>query len=127
MADLPEIESFKDVQHLHHHHATRARRRHADDFVTAVAAANRFAFERLVIVQVLERDDAAILLHEVDDQARGLAAVKLVLAVFLDTFKRVSEVRLLPGVAELIKRTVFSQENLRRTRVLVPPWLEFLE
>ena len=127
VADPGEIESFQDVQHLNQHDAARAGRRHADDLVAAIAAAYRLALDRLVPRQVLERDDAAVVGHEIGDQPCGLAPVEAVLAVPLDAFQRPREIRLLPGVTGLVEGAVRFQEDLRRARVALPVAIQPLE
>src|SRR5689334_16524599 len=71
-----EIISLENVQHLDKCDAAGSRRRHRDYLVTAIRPANRCPLLRFVGRQILQRDQAAVATHVVDDQAGSLAAVE---------------------------------------------------
>src|SRR5947207_4092108 len=79
-----EIVALEDVQHLHERGTTRAWRRHRDDLVAAVSAANRCALFRLVLRQILHRDESAAASHFLGQQTGCLTAVESVAPLYAD-------------------------------------------
>ena len=112
-----EIEAFKNIQHLHQHHAARAGWRHADNVVAAITATNRLPLNRLIFRQILCRDDAAVGRHELGEALRILASIKTIPALLLNQFERVCQIRLNPGIAKLVGRTILPGKFGRRSGV----------
>ena len=112
-----EIEAFKNIQHLYQHHAARAGWRHADNLVAAITATNRLPLNRLIFRQVLSRDDAAISRHELGKALRILALVKTIPALLLNQFESMCQIRLHPGIAQLVARTILPGKLGRRSGV----------
>ena len=87
-----EVVRLEDVQHLDQRHAAGADRRHRDDLVAAIEAAQRRALPGLVLRQILSRDQAAVRFHVVGDAIRDPAFVEDVGAVRGDRAERLAEI-----------------------------------
>ena len=120
MANFPEVKSLEDIQHLYKGDTAGARWRHADNFISSISTSNGRAFFRLILREVFCRDNAVVGCHEISDQPGRLTFVEAVFAISLNSLKGCCQVRLLPGVARLVKRTVGFEEDFRRAGVLLP-------
>ena len=86
--------AFEHAEHLQDADAARARRRRREDAVAAVLALERLALHYLVILQVGQRDQAAVAFHVRRQQPRRLAFVETPGAVAPDAFERARQFRL---------------------------------
>ena len=93
------VEAFQHVQHLHQRGPARGRRRHADDVVTPVRAADRLPLHGLVEGKVLFGDPAAAALHLLGEETRRRAGVEAVAALVADAFQRGRQIGLHQGVS----------------------------
>ena len=64
-----QIEAFQDVQHLQHMHAGRSGRRWQQNFITAIGATQRCAFNRGEISDIGSGDNAAHLPNAISNRA----------------------------------------------------------
>ena len=87
-----EVVALEDVEHLDQRDAAGARRRHRDDLVAAIRAADRRALLRLVLREILLGDQPAVAPHLRGDQSRGLARVEAVAALVADARERTREI-----------------------------------
>ncbi len=108
--------AFEDVEHLDQHNAARRRRRHRHDVMAAIAAAQRRALDRAVILQILRRHDAAVGLNGGRDAAGGLALVERAGAVACDRRQRVGEIALEQRVAGRERAAIRLEEDFGRGR-----------
>ena len=106
--------ALQDIEHLDQVHAARGGRRNADDLVAAIAAAQRHALQRPIILQVLAAEDSAGIAHAVGDFLRDLALIERARPVPRDGFERAGEVGLHQPVAGREQSAVRFQEDLRR-------------
>ncbi|ABA53282.1 hypothetical protein BURPS1710b_A0298 [Burkholderia pseudomallei 1710b] len=106
-------------QQLHEADAARARRRRGDHAIAVPVRLDRLAPHRLVLDEILLRDQAAALLHRCGDQVGRLAVVEILRAVVRDAREHRSELRLLEGrarlqAAEVLIEVRLAAELLRR-------------
>src|SRR4030095_642960 len=74
--------------------AAGGRRRHRNDPISAISAAERYALLRHVIAQILACDQAAVVLHILCNQPGRFAFVELAWPFLLQTSKRGGQFRL---------------------------------
>ena len=127
MTHVSQIKSFQNIQHLDDTHATGAGRWHADNLVATIGAAHRFALNRLVHGQILLGDQTTIGLHKGSQHAGILTPVETITPFVADPFKRPGQIRLLPGVPQLVRRSVRFKKNFCRAWELLPESLIIAE
>src|SRR6185436_12114103 len=93
------------LEHLDERDASGGRRRHGDDLVAPIGAAQRLADGGLVRAQVFGGDDAAVRLHRADDQPRGVALVEVARILF-DPCQHAGELRLHEDLAGFVEASV---------------------
>ncbi len=96
-----KIVALKNIQGLDQHDTAGGRRRRADDFVSAIGAANGLALLHFVVRQILGGNQAATFLHCRGKFARQCAVVEIV-GFLGDALERAGEV----GLAENLSRLV---------------------
>ena len=97
--ELAAAVAFQDVEHLDQHHAARGGWRHRDDVVAAIAPAHRRAQQRLVVLEIIARHDAAFGPHRRDQLVGDGAFVEGARAVAGDRRQGVGQIALHQGVA----------------------------
>ncbi len=102
-------------------HAARRGRRHRDDVVAAVAAAHDRALDRLVILQIVRRHDAAGFFHRVGDPRGDRALVEGARAALGNRLQRVGEIELDQPVAGVQRLAAVLEQNARRRRPAPQP------
>ena len=106
----PQVERLEHVQHFDQRHSARAGRRDRQDRESAEAALQRRADFRLVLLEIAERDQAAVLLHRRCDGLGDRAAIESVRAALGDQPQRVREFGLLEDFAGLVKLAVAQED-----------------
>ncbi len=86
-----------------------ARRRHGEDLVSAVAAANRRSLLRAIGLQVLPRDDPSVLGHLFLEELRGLPFVEAGGSSLGDAYQRLRQIRLLEELPDLVGLAVLRE------------------
>src|SRR5437762_10247224 len=90
---LRQIVALENVEHLDERDAARAGRRHRDDLVAAIRAFHGRAADRIVILQILARDEAAVREHLLLQRLRRLALVETGWPLRGDPLERSRELR----------------------------------
>ena len=111
-AELVHIEVFKNVEDLHNVNAPGRRRRHGEDLVPAVGAANRLALYRLVVRQIRFGDESAVLLHLLCNLVGNRPFVEGIRTVLRNQLQAFSEVLLHQLITLLQRFTVFPEDGL---------------
>ena len=109
---LMHIEVFKNVEDLHDVNAPGRRRRHGEDLVPAVGAANRLALHRPVVRQIRFGDEPAVLLHLLCNLVGNRPFVESVRTVLRNQLQAFGEVLLHQLIALLQRFTVFPEDGL---------------
>ena len=113
-AQALDVVAFEDVQHLGDVHARCRGRRRADDLPIAIAAADRRALDDAIVGEVLFGDEAAGLLHALDQQVAERAAMQRALALLGDQSQRLAIVGLHQARAGLQRRAIGQQAGGRQ-------------
>src|SRR2546423_4925267 len=100
-----EIVALENVEHFDERDTAGARRRHRDDFVAAVATANRSALLCLVLRQILGGDETATTLHLLGEESRGFAEVEAVASFIADAGEGASQIGLTNALAGDVRLT----------------------
>ena len=115
---LGEVVSLEDVEHLDERDSARTDGRHADHVIAAVQAGDRGPLLRSVVLEIGFGDEAAVRLHLLCEQPRGLSFVKAAGSILGDAFERVGEIGLAEDVTHLIGHAL-ARELLDRGRVFL--------
>jgi hypothetical protein len=124
---LAELVTLEDVEHLEQHDAPGRRRRHRENVVTAIAAADRRVFDRLVAGKIGARHDAARRLHGAGDVGGDGAVIERGGSVAGDVVERVGKIALDQRIAWRQHAAVGFEKDLRRGRPLREPPLVQLQ
>ena len=89
---LLQVERFEDVQHLDESDPPRARRRHRDDLVTSIGAADWLSLFGLVRREIVLGNEAAVRFHVVGDAVGDPSCVKSLGSVVGDCAQRLREI-----------------------------------
>ncbi len=87
-----KFERFENVQHLDESNTTRARRRHRNDLVTSIGAADRLPLFGLVRREIVLGNEAAVRFHVVGDAIGNPSCVKSLGSVVGDCAQRLREI-----------------------------------
>ena len=101
-----DIVAFENVEHLRDVHAGCRRRRRPQDFPAAIVGADRLTLDRLVGREILAGDEAAILLHVVDQDIAERSLIQRRFAVLRNIGQRLRIFRLHHALAGLQRRSL---------------------
>ncbi len=116
MGDICQIVAFKDVEHLDERDAAGGRRRHRNDFISAIGAAHRHALDRSIIFQVVGRHDPAGARDGGGNFLRDRPLVERARAVTRNCLQRIGKVLLHQTIAGAEHAAVRFDKNLDRCR-----------
>ena len=117
MSHAGEVETVQDLQHLQDVDAPGGGGRRGDHLEPPERPADRFALQRPVAGEILERDQAAARAHLRDDALCHLTPVERVGPAPGDLFQGPGQVRLAPGLADGIGFAVGPEEQPQGFRV----------
>ena len=106
------IEVFQNIEDLHDVNAPGRRRRHGEDLVAAIGAANRLALHRLIFRQIRFGDQPAVLLHLIRNLIGNRPLIEGIRTVFGNQFETFCEVLLHQLIALLQRLAVFPEDSL---------------
>ena len=116
---LGQIETFQQIQHLDDRHSSGTRRRHPDDFITAVCSTKGRTNLRLVVREIVERHDSTAGLQTRNQLLRHFAFVESVGAFGGDLLECPGEIRQLHRLAGFIERFARFAIDTAKLRILL--------
>src|SRR6266511_5869114 len=102
-----EVVTLEDVEHQLNADAAGTWRRHADDVVAPIRTANGRSLLRLVVLEILTSNQAAVRLHLFFDELGGFALVKACRSVVRNALERSREIGLFEQLAGGVRLSVF--------------------
>src|ERR1051326_3430419 len=106
--------ALEHAEHLQHSNPAGARRWRRDDVVAVIAACQRLPFGHLIILEVFQRDQAAVGLHRGGEALCRFAFIKIVSALLADALQSGCEFRLCEIVARLVTKKNFAARRKLR-------------